>query len=59
MKYSLAEKRPKEQNETARFTCCAECRNWDSKSGLSARMCAEWGKYTTQKEFCSRAVKLE
>ena len=38
---------------------CAECRKWDSKSGLTARMCAEWGRFTTQHEFCSRGAKCD
>lgn len=38
---------------------CAECKQWDNKSGLSARKCAEWEKTTTQSEFCSRAVKRD
>ncbi len=37
---------------------CSECMFWDSDSGLSARMCGRWGKFTTKNEFCSRFFKL-
>ena len=36
---------------------CCECKNWDSDSGLTARMCYEWRNFTTQFEFCSRGEK--
>ncbi len=36
---------------------CSECMFWDSDSGLSARMCGRWGKFTTKNEFCSRFFK--
>lgn len=36
---------------------CCECKSWDDDSGLTARMCYEWCKFTTQYEFCSRGRK--
>lgn len=36
---------------------CHECKHWDEDSGLSARMCYEFGHITTQYEFCSRGRK--
>lgn len=37
---------------------CEACMFWDADSGLSARMCGRWGKFTTKNEFCSRFFKL-
>lgn len=44
----------KKIDEAPGFVLCCGCKNWDNNSGLSARMCKEWEKYTTQREFCSR-----
>lgn len=32
---------------------CNQCANWDKESGLSARMCRHWSRYTKQHDFCS------
>lgn len=32
---------------------CAECKHWDSASGLTARKCDKWGAYTKQFDYCS------
>ena len=33
--------------------CCSQCVHWDKESGLTARRCSYWERYTTQGEFCS------
>lgn len=33
--------------------CCNQCVHWDKESGLTARRCEYWERYTTQSEFCS------
>lgn len=32
---------------------CTACRNWNRESGLTARMCSNWGKFTKQFDYCS------
>jgi serine acetyltransferase len=32
---------------------CNQCVHWDKGSGLSARMCRRWSRYTIQNDFCS------
>lgn len=32
---------------------CAECKHWDSDSGLTARMCYQWRRHTKQFDYCS------
>ena len=32
---------------------CTACRNWNGESGLTARMCSHWGKFTKQFDYCS------
>lgn len=32
---------------------CTACRNWNRESGLTARMCSHWGKFTKQFDYCS------
>lgn len=36
---------------------CAECKYWDPDSGLTARKCFMNNTITTQREWCSRAVR--
>ena len=32
---------------------CTACRNWNRESGLTARMCSYWRKFTKQFDYCS------
>lgn len=32
---------------------CAECKHWDTASGLTARKCYKWLAYTKQFDYCS------
>jgi hypothetical protein len=32
---------------------CDQCGHWDRESGLSARMCKHWNKYTLYRDYCS------
>lgn len=32
---------------------CESCENWDTDSGLTARMCNRLGRYTTRYWFCA------
>lgn len=32
---------------------CESCENWDTDSGLTARMCYRFGRYTTRYWFCA------
>ena len=45
--------------QTPRVTQCCMCDHWDKESGLTARKCAIWGRFTTQHEYCSRAKEVK
>lgn len=38
---------------------CAECKHWDSNSGLTARKCDKWDAFTTQWDYCSYGRKTD
>ena len=37
---------------------CNQCVHWDKESGLTARRCGYWERYTTQAEFCSHGCEF-
>lgn len=35
------------------ISCCEMCKHWDASSGLSARKCDKWDRFTKRYDFCS------
>lgn len=35
---------------------CNQCDRWDKESGLTARRCTHWERFTKQHDFCSYGV---
>ena len=42
-----------------RVVFCNQCVHWDKGSGLTARLCGCWERFTTQAEFCSRGQQQQ